>query len=180
MLDALARWEAAPRFRVDPALTIHDVLPARMREAVTALVADPAWDLALEQDRTGALRDDAGDLTSDQIGAVLHRLRRRAKRVRYQVEVAAPLLAWDERAALAALVELQDVLGELQDVRVVEAWRDALDHDERPREEFDEWLVGRRQAALRRWRVVQRERLAPVVALAAAAAPKAPDAPVAP
>jgi CHAD domain-containing protein len=172
-LGALEAWVEAPRLRVAPDALVHDALPARLRETAALVLDDPAWAFDLEQDRTGALRDDGRDTDAATLGDALHRLRRRAKRLRYQLETGAPLLGLDERAAVAALTDVQDVLGELQDVRVIEAWRDELDADEgRPGEEFDEWLVGRRQAALARWRRLREHRLAAVSALLE----EAPDA----
>ena len=69
--------------------------------------------------------DDLGPSPSDQ---ALHDVRKRAKRVRYAAEAAAPVTGKRARRLARALARLQDVLGDHQDAVVAERWlRDALE-----------------------------------------------------
>jgi CHAD domain-containing protein len=52
----------------------------------------------------------------------LHRIRIRAKRVRYAAEAVAPVLGKRAARFAAAAADLQDTLGELQDASVAHAW----------------------------------------------------------
>lgn len=167
LLRGLARWERRPRFRVTPEDVIGTLLPARLQQRAQAFAAHPGWDLKIRRDDDGRLEDAEQALDREQLHDVLHELRRRAKRLRYELEIAGPLLGRDEAPAIDYLRDIQDALGELQDLRVIDATLDRLDPDEQPPEPFREWLTERRYRALEQWRRLRRRRGEPVTAFAA-------------
>ena len=162
MLRGFARWERRPRFHVEPGETIGTALPPLVRAHAGAFASHPAWALKLRRDAAGRIEDAEGALDPDGVLNSLHALRRRAKRLRYELEIAAPLLGWDEERAMTYLRDIQDALGELQDVRVIEA---ALDSAEPVGDGFRHWLTERRYQALEQWRRLRRKRAEPVLAL---------------
>jgi CHAD domain-containing protein len=170
LLRGLARWECEPRFMVSPQETVDASLPPRLRARAEAFSAHPAWALKIRRDAEGRLEDAERHLDREGVHDTLHELRRRAKHVRYELEIAGPMLGCDEVPAVEYLCDIQDALGELQDIRIIEAMLDALDPAERPEPRFRHWLRDSRYDALERWRRLRRERGAPVLAFAAAAA----------
>jgi CHAD domain-containing protein len=167
LLRGLARWEREPRFLVSPDETVEASLPPRLQARAEAFSAHPAWALKIRRDAVGRLEDAERRLDREGVHDTLHELRRRAKHVRYELEIAGPLLGRDETPAVEYLRDIQDALGELQDVRVIEAMLDALDPAEQPDPRFRHWLRDRRYEALERWRRLRRVRGAPVLAFAA-------------
>ncbi|MGH9116723.1 MAG: CHAD domain-containing protein [Acidimicrobiales bacterium] len=110
LLDALVEAAAAPRF--DPDADID----AAAKQAAPKLVARP-WK---------KLRREVRDLDDEPADEKLHRVRIRAKRARYASEAAAAAIGRKADKLATRLSDLQDVLGELQDAVVAEAWlRDA-------------------------------------------------------
>lgn len=93
-----------------PALLLEADLPAAT--VIPGLVRKPWRSLAR---RVKGL----GDAPTD---AELHDVRIRTKRVRYAAEAVAPLLGREARRFAAAAADLQEVLGELNDAVVAEAW----------------------------------------------------------
>jgi len=76
------------------------------------------------------LRQTVLELPGQPADADLHRIRIRAKRVRYAAEAVAPMVGKKALRFAAAAAALQDTLGELQDAAVAHAWLDqaAQDH----------------------------------------------------
>jgi CHAD domain-containing protein len=167
LLRALARWEREPRFLVSPDEMVSFSLPPRLRARAEAFAAHPAWAFKIRRDAEGQLEDAEQGVDREGLHDALHELRRRAKHVRYELEIAGPLLGRDEAPAVEYLRAIQDALGELQDIRIIEAALDRLDPAERPGQPFRHWLRDRRYEALERWRRLRRARGAPVLAFAA-------------
>jgi CHAD domain-containing protein len=98
---------------------VHDV-DSRARGTLEQLVRRPWRRLCKEVD---ALQDEPSD-------DALHTVRIRAKRARYAVELAAPVVGRGAVPLGAALADLQDVLGDLHDAAVAAAWlRAAVEAD---------------------------------------------------
>jgi CHAD domain-containing protein len=93
-----------------PRLTSTAAAPAV--EVLPALVLGP-WQ---------ALARAVEDLGSSPPDEALHGVRKRAKRVRYAAEAAAPLAGKRARRFAKALANVQDVLGDHQDAVVAEHW----------------------------------------------------------
>lgn len=165
LLRGFARWERRPRFAVGPDEVIATTLPPRLRARAEYFAALPAWGLKLRRDADGRLEDAEGGLDREALHETLHWLRRQAKKLRYELEIAGPLLGLDESAAVGYLREIQDALGELQDVRVVEAALDRLPDAERPGDRYRTWLKERRYRAVEQWRRLRRQRGSPVLSL---------------
>lgn len=167
LLRGLTRWERRPRFAMATDQVIGSVLPRQLQERAEAFAEHPGWALKIRRDGDGRLEDAEKTLDRDGLHDVLHQLRRRAKRVRYELEIAGPLLGRDEASAVDYLRDIQDALGELQDVRVIETALDELGPTEQPGGPFRHWLRERRYQALERWRRLRRKRGSPVIAFAA-------------
>lgn len=94
---------------------------------------DDADDLALlVREPVRALLDAVDALGSEPNDAALHRVRRRAKRVRYAAEAVAPALGRPARRLAKTATEIQDALGAHQDAVIAAEWlrRIAADEDE--------------------------------------------------
>jgi len=104
LLDRLVAAASVPALLPEADLPAADVLPA--------LVQRPWRSLA----KTVRGLDD--EPTDEE----LHGVRIRTKRVRYAAEAAAPLFGKQARAFAAAAAGLQEVLGDLNDAVVAEAW----------------------------------------------------------
>jgi CHAD domain-containing protein len=85
---------------------------AAARWVLPGLVRKP-WKLLRKSVR--AVGDDPSDEN-------LHQVRKRAKAVRYAAEAAAPVIGKPARRLAEAMENLQEVLGELHDAVVCEAW----------------------------------------------------------
>lgn len=68
------------------------------------------------------LRQTVDELPDEPEDQYLHRIRIRAKRVRYAAEAVAPVVGKRAVRFAAAAADLQDTLGELQDASVAHAW----------------------------------------------------------
>jgi CHAD domain-containing protein len=99
----------------------------------------------------------------------LHRIRIRAKRLRYAAEVASPVIGKRARKTGAAAESLQNTLGELRDSKAAEAWLKDMVAQSRLSADatFAAGVIARdqelRQERLRRqwksdWKVVKRRR----------------------
>jgi CHAD domain-containing protein len=97
------------------AVTNPRITPAADVPAVDALprAVKPTWR------RLGRAVDDLATVPSD---AALHEVRIRAKRCRYAVEIAVPVIGRRARELATALSRIQDVLGEHQDSVVADSW----------------------------------------------------------
>ena len=104
LLDRLVAAASAP------ALTAEAAGPAR--ELVPPLVRQPWRALERTVEALGKRPDDGA----------LHDVRIRAKRCRYAAEAAAPVLGKRAGAFARAVADLQQVLGDLNDAVVAEAW----------------------------------------------------------
>ena len=92
----------------------------RRKRAGAAAVADEARNKAREAGsaRLDALLGFAKAVRNPEQIEALHRMRIAAKRLRYALEILAPILDHDFKPAIAALKELQDRLGEIHDCDV--------------------------------------------------------------
>jgi CHAD domain-containing protein len=103
---------------------LDDLVAAAQAPAVLAEAARPAAEVlvplaaaAWSKLRKAVRR--AGDEPSDE---ALHKIRIRAKRLRYAVEAVTPVAGKPARRLAKAAADLQDVLGEQHDAVVAEAW----------------------------------------------------------
>ncbi|HEX6677406.1 MAG TPA: CYTH and CHAD domain-containing protein [Actinomycetes bacterium] len=104
LLDDLVAAAVAPAVLADAARPAAGVLPP---------LAASAWSKLRKAVRR------AGDEPSDE---ALHKIRIRAKRLRYAVEAIAPVMGKPARRLAKAAADLQDVLGDQHDAVVAEAW----------------------------------------------------------
>lgn len=110
LLDRLVDASHSPRVLGDADEPAIDVVPHLAAAAFTKL------------------RKAVGKLDKHPTADALHALRIKAKRARYAVDVAVPVVGDQAKATAKAIGGLQDVLGDHQDCAVAKAWlRAALD-----------------------------------------------------
>lgn len=139
-LRRLERWVSAPRFTPAGAERVEAALPWLITPVLRDLAVHPGWWLPVTSAHGRLTAPGADD---EACGRLLHELRRRARRARYLLEVAAASapLCWNDAGQLAHAGRIhyfhrvQDSLGALQDVRVAErllggrfggGWRELL------------------------------------------------------
>ncbi len=116
---------------------LDDLVAAALRPRTNKRVGDRAAAALPElvRPRWRRLRRAVEELGPGPTDDALHRVRILAKRARYACELAAPVVGDDAADLAGCLAALQDVLGELHDTAVAEAWvrrtLPALTHDER-------------------------------------------------
>lgn len=114
LLERLVQGANQPRLDADPGAAAAAAGPAR--DVLPGLVAR----------RWRKLRRAVAGLGTEPGDDALHQVRIRAKRARYAADVAVPVVGKPAAALASALSDLQDVLGDLHDASVAEAWlRDA-------------------------------------------------------
>jgi CHAD domain-containing protein len=115
-------------------IKLHELLASKRYRNLLAKLAHPAIKKVGADRRLGivaaqlvrpASRGAArlgGKLAADAPDPVFHKLRVRIKRLRYELEMIAPLGAKRHRKTLKRLEELQELLGTYHDVSVASAW----------------------------------------------------------
>lgn len=104
LLDQLVGASQMPPLTEDAARRAVDVVPARVAKA---------W---------GHLAQAVGQVGDATPIELLHEVRKKAKRCRYACEAAAPVCGREAKQLGSAVAGLQEVLGDLQDAAVAEAW----------------------------------------------------------
>lgn len=99
-------WLSAPRFTPLAQMPIATALPDLLSPLLSTLLLHPGWLLATE------------DITEDT-APTLHDLRKACKHVRYQAEFFASFYGSQFKTWISGLKDLQDNLGNLQDIQVL-------------------------------------------------------------
>jgi len=133
--DAIAPMIAAlGEGRTSEHTKLHELLASKRYRSLLAKLAHPAIKKVGADRRLGivaaqlvrpASRGAArlgGKLAADAPDPVFHKLRVRIKRLRYELEMIAPLGAKRHRKTLRRLEELQELLGTYHDIAVASAW----------------------------------------------------------
>ena len=120
-----ARDELFEALRSDRYVELLDLLVATANSPALRSAAElPAFTTlpALAREPWGLLEKHAGALGKSAPDDALHDIRVRTKRVRYAAEAVAPVVGHRARVFAAAAADLQEVLGDLNDAVVAEAW----------------------------------------------------------
>ena len=133
--DAIAPMLAAlDEGRTSEQARLHELFASKRYRNLLAKLAHPAIKKVGADRRLGivaaqlvrpASRGAArlgGKLAADAPDVVFHKLRVRLKRLRYELEMIAPLGAKRHRKTLRRLEELQELLGSYHDITVASAW----------------------------------------------------------
>jgi CHAD domain-containing protein len=99
-------WLRDPQYTSIAHLPLSLLLPELLSPALSFLLLHPAWLISLED------RSSEGD-------QALHNLRKNCKTARYQAELFTSFYGSDFRAWTEELKQLQDILGQVQDARVL-------------------------------------------------------------
>ncbi|MGF1459751.1 MAG: CHAD domain-containing protein [Leptolyngbyaceae cyanobacterium] len=121
----LAQWTTTPDCNATAQLSLEMVLPDLLLPLLSRLWLHPGWLLGTKVTR-GAFKPDsqikaeAIDATVLENDETLHSLRKQIKRVRYQLKLVSGYYGDRLTADLTRFVELQDILGALQDGLLIE------------------------------------------------------------
>jgi CHAD domain-containing protein len=124
-LDERRRFEHAKLYELLASKRYRNLLAKLTRPAIKKLGADRRLGLVAAQLLRPAARGVArlGEkLAGDAPILLFHKLRVRIKRLRYELELVAPLGGKRHRKTVARLEELQELLGLYHDVTVASAW----------------------------------------------------------
>jgi CHAD domain-containing protein len=155
-LDLLDRLHAAQERPPVPSGSLTSIKAAK----VLPSLLDKRWRSVRRNIRKGGAHPDEGSL---------HKVRIRAKRLRYAAETSAPVIGRSARKIAGAAESLQDTLGELRDSQAAEEWLVDMVKQDRlsPAGTFAAGVIARdhelRQERLRRqweseWKAIKRNR----------------------
>ncbi len=131
ILEQLDKWIAYPKFRGESDEIAAERLPELLQPAMEVVKSHAAWQILEELD----LAHDLESLLEAEPGDTIHDLRKSAKMLRYQLEFAANVPGRSYVKILGPLEDLQDHLGVVQDMRVLntflhtslgDSWTDEL------------------------------------------------------
>jgi CHAD domain-containing protein len=127
-------WLDAPRYDTIAALPMLPTLPDLLLPLISHLLLHPGWLIGTESGDQGiAVAEAPGDQTVkqwlDQQSEPLHDLRKQMKQVRYQTEFFTEFYDADYQTQVEAFQAVQEVLGEIQDYTVLQAFLTAQSAD---------------------------------------------------
>lgn len=122
--DGFHAWLADPSYQAIAELPMDYVLPDLLLPAMSHLFLHPGWWVG---EGIEELASVPGVLQEG--GAILHDLRKEAKRARYTLELFTPLYGDRYQDYLQRIREVQEVLGNLQDCSVLAEFISATFHD---------------------------------------------------
>lgn len=103
---AYEAWLAEPRLNPQASLPLGVILPDLLSPLLAETLSHPGWLIS-------------ADSLSDDEAAMLHDLRKSCKHLRYQAEFFTPIYGKAFKSWIKGLKELQDTLGQLQDLEVL-------------------------------------------------------------
>jgi CHAD domain-containing protein len=135
--SSLNQWLEEPSYQESAKLAIELVLPDLLLPEVSKFLLHPGWQFGISLDRNNSIGEsptlsdlnDSVNLNKEDIhkylagnNELLHSLRKQSKRLRYQMELFVEF--YDETYAgyVGDVKNIQDVLGEIHDVDVLEEW----------------------------------------------------------
>ncbi|MEA5571495.1 CHAD domain-containing protein [Calothrix sp. UHCC 0171] len=129
--SSLNDWLAEPSYQESATLVIELVLPDLLLPEVSAFLLHPGWQFGsswhqnISIDKSSKLSELHNSIKYNLLAGnneVLHSLRKQAKRLRYQMELFVDF--YDETYAgyLAEVKNIQEILGEIHDIDVLEEW----------------------------------------------------------
>jgi CHAD domain-containing protein len=124
-LSACHAWLDQPVYQPLADLPILLVMPDLLLPLISQLLLHPGWQVGVSwQEGEYALIAEIDPESLDQYlqNQALHDLRKQVKRVRYQAELFTDFHGADYGAQLREFATLQDLLGHLQDSRVLNDW----------------------------------------------------------
>jgi CHAD domain-containing protein len=123
----LQAWLEKPLYKPLAALPIKQVLPDLLLPEISKFILHPGWMIGTEVADTESIITISW--TPEQLenhlqtqGEILHDLRKQAKRVRYQMELFTQFYGEAFHAHISQVKAVQEILGNLQDSMVLNAW----------------------------------------------------------
>lgn len=164
---AFEEWLEKPQFAAIAQLPMQEVLPDLLLPLVSELLLHPAWlvNATLERDHAvvHSIHPEMLDGFINQHSHVLHDLRKKMKRVRYQTELFVDFYDSDYAAQVEDFKTIQEVLGQIQDSAVLQSYlgsqiRGSV-QDEYPT--LSKQLDQKVAEALQTWQTIQQRYLDP-------------------
>jgi CHAD domain-containing protein len=125
--QSMEEWLEKPSYKDLAAITIGQVLPDLLLPEVSQFLLHPGWLVGTEvvESELKIHQDWEAERIEKQLtkeGETLHSLRKRAKGVRYQMELFSDLYSESYAAYIADVKSIQDILGAMQDSVVLTEW----------------------------------------------------------
>jgi CHAD domain-containing protein len=166
--QGMNEWLENPSYLPVASLPIQELLPDLLLPEVSSLLLDAGWLVGTQVEKAKVVI--VKDLKAEKIekelatnGEMLHTLRKQAKRVRYQMELFADLYAESYSVYLADVKNIQDILGSIQDIVVLDEWmRDIFESEiETKLPTFVNLLAENRYKLWLKWQALQERYLKP-------------------
>ncbi|BAZ41474.1 CHAD domain-containing protein [Calothrix sp. NIES-4101] len=121
--SSLNDWLAEPSYQESATLAIELVLPDLLLPEASAFLLHPGWQFGSSWNQNTSA-DKSSKLSELLAGnnEVLHSLRKQAKRLRYQMELFVDFYDETYTGYVTEVKKIQDILGEIHDVDVLEEW----------------------------------------------------------
>ncbi len=166
----LQQWLDFPQYTSIEKLPIDEVLPDLMLPQISQLFLHSGWQVGCKQftDSSESLRLNNGHLPQETVekilkveGDILHDLRKKVKRVRYQMNLFTDFYSETYTAYLKDMKAIQECLGDIQDRDVLEAVMAEILHCEIGKKlpQLAALLRESRYQAWHRWQLMQRRYL---------------------
>lgn len=117
--DSLESWVEHPKLAATAITPAGESIANALQPARQAVEAHEGWGIIHTIDAASEIETLFGEP-----GDTLHDLRKKAKRLRYQMEFAEPAVGKENKHRLESLKFLQDHLGAVQDLRTLKAFLD--------------------------------------------------------
>ncbi|NER30455.1 MAG: CHAD domain-containing protein [Symploca sp. SIO1C4] len=163
---AFQDWLAIPTYRELAQISIEDVLPELLLPSVSKLFLDSAWLIGVklaagEVEVPSPLNGEIVAHLLNNHGDSLHRLRKQAKRVRYQMELFTDFYCFQYQEYLKDIKAIQSILGRIQDSVVLAAFlTDTIKSEMAVKlPTLATQLMTHRYQAWQEWRIIQQQYL---------------------
>ncbi|MEH2192458.1 MAG: CHAD domain-containing protein [Nostoc sp.] len=125
--DALEKWLDKPSYQPLASIPIQRVLPDLLLPEVSNFLLHPGWLIGtqLVESEIKIQNNWEPEKIEQQLtkeGAILHSLRKEAKRIRYQMELFTDLYGESYAAYMTEVKNIQEILGTMQDSAVLTDW----------------------------------------------------------
>lgn len=161
--SSLNNWLEEPTYHETATLSVELILPELLLPEVSEFLLHPGWQFGNPSNLKNVLVHGINNSTNEKQEnlstnhEVLHSLRKKAKRLRYQMELFVDFYGDAYATYVAEVKNIQDILGEIHDTDVLEGWlSDVFDKkftDKLPT--FTNLLAEKRHQLWQRWTPIQ-------------------------
>lgn len=156
-------WLDHPIYKPFTFIPVNHILPELLTPMVSEFCVHPGWLVATEIVDLQILINEKItpmelEKTVDKHGEILHGLRKKAKGLRYQMELFNQLYSDDFANQISAVKQVQEILGMLQDIVVLQGWLNNIFKSEIDSElrGFKTLLAANRYKLWQEWQPIQK------------------------